>query len=123
MLTRYDYFYDGQIKRYLLQVVRAFSGFQYMTGRRGNVEPELKLVPCTMAKRNRQVAAIQKNLSENVVNAVPMITIDQTAFRFDPERLQNPNHVGTVQVFERKIDPLTGQLTNERGRSITVQRL
>lgn len=122
-LTRYDYFYDGQIRRFLLQVVRAFSGFQYQTGRRGTIEPQLKIVPCTMAKRNRQVAAIQRNLSENVVNTVPMITVDITGLAFDADRLQNPNHVGRVQVYERKIDPVTGKYTNEQGNSITVERL
>jgi hypothetical protein len=122
-LTRYDYFYDQQIRRFLLQVVRAFSGFQYMTGRRGDIEPQLKIVPCTMAKRNRQVAFIQKNGSENVINTCPMITIDMTTFNFDGDRLQNPGHVGHVQVFERAIDPVTGEYTNEKGNAITVQRL
>lgn len=122
-LTRYDYFYDQQIRRYLLQVVRAFSGFQYMTGRRGDIEPQLAIVPCKMAKRNRMVAQIQQNASENVMNTVPQITIDMTSFRFDPERLQNPGHVSTVQVWERKRDDVTGQLTDERGNAITVERL
>lgn len=123
MLTRYDYFCDHQIRRFLLQVVRAFSGFQYQTGRRGDIAPQLKIVPCTMAKRNRQVAAIQKNLSENTVNTVPMITVDMTGIKFDADRNQNPGHIGTVQVRERKLDPLTGQYTGEQGNSVTVERL
>jgi hypothetical protein len=121
--TRYDYFYDKQIYRFLLQVVRAFSGFQYMTGRRGDIEPQLKLVPCKMAKRNRMVAMIQQNASENVMNTVPQIAIDLTNFRFDKERLQNPNHVSKMQVYERKKDAVTGQLTSEMGNSMTVERL
>lgn len=123
MLTRYDYFCDHQIRRFLLQVVRAFSGFQYMTGRRGDIAPQLKLVPCQMAKRNRQVAAIQKNLSENTLNTVPMITIDMTNIQYDAERTQNPNHISTLQVRERKVDPITGQYTDEQGNSVTVERL
>jgi hypothetical protein len=120
-LTRYDYFYDGQIRRFLLQIVRAFSGFQYEMLSQG--QPKLKLVPCTMAKRNRQVAAIQRNLSENAVNTVPMITVDMTNLTFDADRLQNPNHVGRVHAYERKIDPISGQYTSEQGNSITVERL
>jgi hypothetical protein len=123
MLTRYDYFYDGQIRRFLLQVVRAFSGFQYMTGQRGDIPPQLKVVPCTMAKRNRQVAAIQKNLSENVVNTVPMITVDMLNLQFDADRLQNPGHISRLQVYERKRDQVTGEYTSEHGNSITIERL
>jgi hypothetical protein len=104
-IQRYGYFYDKQIYRYLLQVVRAFSGFEYMTGRRGDIEPQLKLAPAKMAKRSRMVAQIQQNGSDNVMNTVPQITVDLTGFRFDPERLQNPGHVGHVQVYERKRDP------------------
>jgi hypothetical protein len=122
-LTRYDYFYDAQIRRYLLQVVRAFSGFQYMTGRRGDIEPQLKIVPCKMAKRSRMVAQIQQNGSDNVMNAVPQITVDLASFRFDPDRLQNPGHVGHVQAFERKRDPISGKPTDELGNAITVERL
>lgn len=121
-LTRYDYFYDQQIRRFLLQVVRAFSGFQYMTGPRGNIPAQLKLVPCTMAKRNRQVAFIQRNGSENVINTCPMITIDLAGFTFDEQRLQNPGHVGHVQVFERAKDA-QGNYTGEIGNAITVERL
>jgi hypothetical protein len=121
--TNYDYFYDGQIRRFITQIVRAFSGFQYMTGRRGDLAEQLKMVVCTPAKRNRQVAAIQQNLSENTLNTVPMITIDHTNLRFDNERLQNPNHVGKVQVYERARDPKTGLMTDKMGNSITVERL
>lgn len=123
MISHYDHFCDYQIRRFLTQLVRAFSGFQYMTGRRGDISPQLKIVPCTTAKRNRQVATIQQNLSENTLNTVPMITVDQTNFRFDAERLQNPGHIGKVQVYERAIDPQTGLMTANLGNSITVERL
>lgn len=119
----YDHFYDEQMKRFLEQIVRAFSGFQYLTGRRGDKAPKLRVVPCTMAKRNAQVAMIQRNLSENTLNTVPMITVDHTGLTFNAERLQNPHHVGSVQVYERARDPITGQLTDQLGNSITVERL
>lgn len=123
MITRYDYFYDAQVKRYLMQVVRAFSGFQYMTGARGNTGPSLNLVPCTIAKRNRQAAMIQRNASENTLLSVPQITVDLANLQPDRERLQNPGHMETVQVAERAKDPLTGEYTNLSGNRMTVERL
>ena len=123
MIKPYDYFYDAQMKRFLMQVVRAFSGFQYMTGQRGNIPPQLKMVPCVMAKRNRQVAAIQRNMSENTLLSVPMFTVDMTNVGPDSARLQNPSHVESVQVLERRIDEVTGLYTDERGNSVTIDRL
>ncbi len=122
-LTRYDYFYDAQIKRYLMQVVRAFSGFQYRSGARGDREPMLHIVPCLPAKRNRQAAAIQRNASENTLLSVPQITVDLTNFEPDRERMQNPNHVDSVQATERARDPITGEYNGDRGTSVTIDRL
>ncbi len=124
MITRYDYFYDAQVKRYLMQVVRAFSGFQYMTGDRGEGKPgELRMVPCVTAKRNRQVAAIQRNMSENTLLTVPMISVDITGFEPNRAEMQNLNHIDTVQVTERHKDRVTGEYTDQRGNKVTVDRL
>lgn len=123
MITRYDYFYDAQIKRYLMQVVRAFSGFQYRSGARGQTGAALNLVPCLPAKRSRQAAAIQRNNSENTILSVPMITVDLINFQPDRERMQNPNHIDSVQVTERAKDLVTGEYTSERGNRLTVDRL
>jgi hypothetical protein len=122
-ITKIDYFYDRQQVRYLEQIVRAFSGYQYMTGRRGDLEPELKSVPCRMAITNEVVANIIRNQSESALNVCPMITVFQTGLRFSREDLQNPTHESTVQVTERHFDEQTGQYTGDRGRSYSVRRL
>jgi len=122
-LTRYDYFYDAQVKRYLMQVVRAFSGFQYRSGQRGERDGALHIVPCLPAKRNRQAAAILRNASENTLLSVPQITVDLVNFEPDRERMQNPNHVDSVHATERAIDPVTGEYSNTRGTSVTIDRL
>lgn len=127
MIKGLDYWYDAQQRRFLEQIVRAFSGFQYQTGWREvdgvRIEPQLKMVPCTLAKRDRMVAAINRNLSENTLLSVPMITVWQTGIRPRREHLQHPGHVDTRQVFERDIDPNTGEYLDSRGRTYTVQRM
>jgi len=55
-----DYFYDGQIRRYVTQFMRIFIGFQYKTG-----DGELRHVPVMYGDMTRQVAAIIKENSEN----------------------------------------------------------
>lgn len=123
MIQGLDFWYDAQMRRFLEQIVRAFSGFHYRTGRRDGQEPQLKMVPCRMASTDRMVAAILRNQSENVLLSVPMITVAMTGIAGRREAVQNLNHVDTRQVIERDIDPDTGLYTSARGRSYTVYRM
>lgn len=118
----YAYFYDGQTRRFLEQIVRAFSGFQYMTGRRGDIPPQLRMVPCHMAPTDRMVAHIMRNQSENTLLAVPMITVYVTSLNGRRDALQNPHHVDTRIVVERERLP-DGTYGPARGDSYTVERL
>lgn len=123
MIQGLDYWYDGQMRRFLEQVVRAFSGFKYETGRRNGQEPQQIIVPCRLASTDRLVAHVMGNNSENMVNTVPLITVWLAGLKGRREALQNLQHEETIQVRERKIDPDTGAYTNELGRSYTVKRL
>lgn len=106
-----------------MQLVRAFSGWQYQLGPRNGQPGALKIVPCSMAKRDKQVASILRNLSENTLLTVPMIAIAKTGMSINNERLQNPHHRESVQITERARDLVTGEYTSERGNSITVERM
>jgi hypothetical protein len=112
------YFYDGQIRRYLEQIVRAFSGWQYNTG---GSSPLLTQVPCTMALSNSMVANIINNNSENAMPTCPMITVSLTNLRGRREDVQDPNFVDHRQVVERQI--VNGVYTGNRGNSYTVDRI
>ena len=123
MIQGLDYFYDRQQPRFLEQIVRAFSGLQYMRGASGGNPPMLVQVPCRMASTNRMVGNIIANQSQNSLLTTPMITVWQTGIQGRTEDLQNRNFVDTRQVVERDIDPLTGRYTSDRGQAYTVQRL
>jgi len=116
-IATYEFFYDAQVRRYLYQIVRAFSGFQFMPG---NGIP--RLVPCHMANQNRQVGHILRNNSENTLMTCPMITAFIKGMTPNRDRTQAPTHVSTVAVNERAIDPTTGLYTNQLGRQYTVER-
>ena len=62
-----DYFYDGQIRRYVTQFMRVFIGFKYKTGGDTPVE---KHVPVMYGDLTRQVASIIKDNSENKNNSL-----------------------------------------------------
>lgn len=118
----FDYFYDQQIRRFLLQTVRAFSGFQYQVAGRNGGPPELRVVPCRMATQNRQVGHMLRNNSENTLLSVPMITVFVKEMALARERTQSPGHVSTVHVNERAKDE-NGEYTTEAGKRYTVDRM
>ena len=57
-----DFFYDGQIRRYVTQFMRVFIGFKYKAGNGDEIS-----VPVSYGDMARQVAAIIKENSENEV--------------------------------------------------------
>jgi hypothetical protein len=117
-----DYWYDGQMRRYWLQFCRIFEGFQYESGVGANGIKTLRTFPVGLAGKNRQVGHILRNGSENTIMSTPRITCEMVDMQMAPERRQNPNHVSSVQVFERAIDPETNQYTNQLGNTYTVER-
>jgi hypothetical protein len=123
MIKGLDFWYDGQMRRFLEQIVRAFSGFKVRTGWDANRSPIYQIVPCTMAKTDAMVANILRNGSENSMLSAPQIAVYMTGLSNRRADQQNPYHSDTRLVTERAIDPITGQYTSDRGRSYSVERL
>jgi hypothetical protein len=123
MITPLEYFYDRQQPRFLEQIIRAFSGYQYLPGSIGGQPAALQLVPCRMASTSSIAANIMLNQSTNSLLTVPMITVWQTGLKLRNDDLQNRNHVDTRQIVERAVDPTTGSYTGARGNSYTLQRI
>jgi len=78
-----DYFYDGQIRRYVTQFMRVFIGFKYKTG--GDTPLE-KHVPVMYGDLTRQVASIIKDNSENKLSTVPKIACYISGLELDQSR-------------------------------------
>lgn len=117
-----DYWYDGQFRRYFQQFVRIFQGFQYIHGRAADGKPIFRTVPAKMAVKDRQVGHILRNNSENTMMTVPQITCDVVSMNLARDRIQQPNFVSTVQVYEREINPVNQQYLETLGKTYTVQR-
>lgn len=112
------HFYDGQIRRYLLQVIRLFSNFVVKYG-----DGTLHKVPVLYGDPDRQVATIIEQNSENTVQNVPRIAVYISDLQLDTSRLADSSFVGKIHVRERAIDEETGQYLNYEGDSYTVERL
>lgn len=113
-----QFFYDGQIRRYLLQVIRLMSNFVVKYG-----DGTLVRVPVMYGDADRQAANIIKQNSENTVLAAPRIAVYITDLELDTNRLADSSYVGKVHIRERAVDTNTGEYTSSQGDNYTVERL
>lgn len=118
-----SFFYDQQIRRYIIQFIRMVSNFQVEFGRDRNSVIALQRVPVIYGDSSRQVASIIQQNSENMLNAVPAMAVYVSGLTYDRERLQNPTYVGKLNLRERYFDPATGQMSTTQGDVFTVERL
>jgi len=118
-----QYFYSGEIRRFIAQFIRAMSGFTVNFGRDANGNVQFRTVPCTYGDPSRQAASIQRANSANTAITAPQISCYVAGMKYARERVQEPNFVKKVNVIERKIDPITGLYTNLPGNKFTVERL
>ena len=117
-----QYFYDKQIRRYIQQFIRLFSGFNVQMGKNDNDLPIFQQVPVRYGDINRMAAHITRENSENIVNTVPFISCYVTSLDMFAERRTYQDHVDKVQVNEKKYDESTGKYVNELGNQYTIER-
>lgn len=111
-----QFFYDGQIRRYLIQTIRLLSNFVVKFG-----DGRLVPVPVMYGDMDRQVANIIKDNSENKVNGPPRIAVYVSELDMEKERLADPTFVGKIHLRERSIE--NGEYTSSQGSNYTVERL
>ena len=117
-----QYFYDKQIRRYIQQFIRLFSGFTVQMGYDDTKLPIYQKVPVRYGDINRMAAHITRENSENVVNSVPFISCYVTDLSMMAERRTFQQHVDKINVFEKRIDETTGETINEIGNRYSVER-
>jgi len=113
-----DYFYDGQVRRYLTQFIRVMSNFAYKDG-----TGKLVQVPVMYGDPNRQAASTLKKNTENTIPSAPFIACYIKGLEYDQTRLQDPTFVSKVQVRERAFDDTTGQYVQSQGQGFMVERI
>jgi hypothetical protein len=118
-----SFFYDQQIRRYIIQFMRMVSNFQVEFGKDRNGITALQRVPVIYGDSSRQVSSIIKQNSENVMNSVPAMAVYISGLTYDRERVQNPTYVGKMSLRERYYNPSTGQYSTTQGDTLSVERL
>lgn len=115
-----DYWYDGQIRRYVTQFMRVFIGFQYKAG------GDLRSIPVTYGDMSRLVASVINENSENKLPTVPKIGCYISGLEMDTSRLSDATFVSKAHIRERRwTENAQGQreYQNIQGAGYTVERL
>ena len=106
-----QFFYSGQIRRFVLQFMRMVSNFQVEYGRDRSGNITLQRVPVIYGDMNRQAAQILKNNSENSLSTVPAMAVYISNLSYARDRVQEPYYVSKMQVRERRYDSDLGIYT------------
>jgi len=116
-----DYWYDAQLRRYLAQFMRIFSGMKVSEGKR-NGATYYNRIPVRYADMSRMVAHILKKGSENMVNSTPFMACNIQSLLIARDRTQDPMLVDKLQVAERNYDSTAGQYQSGQGNLYSTDR-
>jgi hypothetical protein len=118
-----NYFYDEQIRRFLLQFARIFSNFQIEYGRDNSGNATLIRVPVRYGDSSRQAQTILQENSASSLPSTPLMTFYITGLDYDRPRIQEPYHVNKMQVRQRFYDQDTDTYETAQGNAFTIERL
>jgi hypothetical protein len=118
------FFYDEQIRRFMLQFARIFSNFNVEYGRdEEGTNHTLIRVPVKYGDWSRQAQTVLNNNSASTMPSTPMMTFYITALDYDRPRIQEPNFVSTIAVRQRTYDVNTDTYETTQGNAFTIDRL
>lgn len=118
-----QFFYDGQIRRFITQFMRLVSNFQVEFGQDREGVTTLQQVPVFYGDGSRQVQTILRNNSENALPTVPAMSVYVKSLNYDRERVQEPNFVSKMNIRERAYDEETQTYGTAQGNAFTIERL
>jgi len=119
-----QFFYDEQIRRFLLQFARIFSNFQVEYGQNQSGKNDtLVRVPVRYGDSSRQVQTIIQQNSANELNSTPLMTFYITDLKYNRSMIQEPNFVSTIAVRQRTYDGATDTYETTQGNAFTIDRL
>ena len=118
-----QFFYDKQIRRFLVQFARIFSDWQVTKGNDPAGNPILVRVPIQYGDSSRQASAIIANNSASSLPTAPMITYYISGFEYDQKRTQDPYFIDKLSVRQKTFNTDTGQYETTQGQAFTVERV
>ena len=119
-----QFFYDEQIRRFLLQFTRVFSNFQVEYGRtEDNTQKALYRVPVRYGDATRQAQTIIQQNSANSLPSTPLMTFHVTNLNYARDRIQEPTFVQKQNVRQRYWDTQAQEYETTQGNAFTIEKL
>jgi hypothetical protein len=118
-----QFFYDNQIRRFLLQFAKVFSNWSVTKGKDPNGNDIIVRVPVQYGDASRQAATIIANNSASNLPTAPIITYYITGLEYDQRRTQDPFFVDKINVRQRAYNQDTQQYETTQGQAFTIERL
>ena len=118
-----QFFYDQQIRRFLLQFTRLMSNYQVEYGRNDDGSAALTRVPIRYGDASRQAATIIAENSRSKLPNTPMMTFYITGLNYARDRVQEPTFVSKKSFKQRSFNEESQSFENTQGNAFTVERL
>lgn len=118
-----QYFYDNQIRRFLIQFAKIFSNWYVTAGNDPNGNPILVRVPIQYGDSSRQAATIIANNSASNLPSAPLMTYFINGLEYDQKRTQEPYFVEKQNVRQRSYNQDTASYGETQGQAFTVEKL
>jgi hypothetical protein len=118
-----QFFYDNQVRRFLIQFGKIFSNWQVTKGKDPAGNEILVRVPVMYGDSSRQASTIIANNSASNLPSAPLITYYITALEYDQRRTQDPTFIDKIQVRQRSYNAETQSYETVQGQAFTVERL
>jgi hypothetical protein len=118
-----QFFYDNQIRRFLLQFAKIFSNWYVTKGKDPNGNDILVRVPVMYGDQSRLVSTAIANNSASTLPSAPIITYWITGLEYNQSWMQNPTYIEKVNVRQRAYNTETQSYEQVQGQAFTVERL
>jgi len=118
-----QFFYDNQIRRFLIQFAKIFSYWEVTKGKDPAGNEILVRVPIMYGDSSRQASTIIANNSGSNLPSAPLITYYISGLEYDQKRTQDPTYIDKINVRQRTFNTETGQYESVQGQAFTVERL
>jgi T4-like virus Myoviridae tail sheath stabiliser len=118
-----DFFYDNQIRRFLVQFAKIFSNWQVTKGKDPNGNDIIVRVPVMYGDQSRQAATVIANNSASNLPSAPLITYYISGLEYNQKWTQLPSYVDKMNVRQRTFNETTGQYETTQGQAFTIERL
>lgn len=118
-----QFFYDNQIRRFLLQFARIFSDWQVTKGKDPAGNDILLRVPIQYGDSSRMAQTQIANNSHNSLPSAPLISYYVSGFEYDQKRTQDPYFVDKLSVRQRTFNTDTQQYEPSQAQAFTVERV